>query len=119
MALHLPSTRSKLFEGLCTIAVINFRLALNKSVEFSFRVSRSGVKVLFEATPVRPKQRQLYQFINPNKPLQVTVSEKLAYKYLTQHDNSFGNLIASRLQLVNDKLQFKAVQEYSVREVHH
>jgi hypothetical protein len=54
------------------------------------------------------------RYVNTNVQLIVSLSEKLAAKYLMSSDNDFTRLIEDRFIIANNRLQIEKFVEYTV-----
>jgi hypothetical protein len=59
-------------------------------IEFNFIVYKVGVKVRFEALPLKPITRKILTYINLNRPLFCELSEKLTQKFLAENKNNYA-----------------------------
>ena len=76
-------------------------------------------KISIKAKPIKPGQSRASTHLNPDKPLQIDVMQKLFYKLLSDCDHDFDSLIGSKVSVVNSRLILdRSDDTYLVREVH-
>ncbi len=108
--------RRILYQGEHQIPVFNLKFSEQPQIHrLKFIIYRTLNKIYFEAKPLR--ELIMSRYVNTNVQLIVSLSEKLAAKYLMSSDNDFTRLIEDRFIIANNRLQIEKFVEYTVDQV--
>jgi hypothetical protein len=109
--------RRVIYSGRHTVPVFNLKVDENPHpLEMAFQIYRVGKKIYISAILDIGTTASTF-LVNPNSNLMITLSEKLASKYLMSCENNFPKLIEDKIIVANSQLKIERMIEYTVGEV--